>query len=259
MAGFTSDAILLRKIEYGDHDYIITFLTENMGKVSVMAKNAKKSVKRFQGALDPFSVMNIECTYSKTRKDALAFLMSAQLEQPFADIRTDAVKTGYASYWIEILNSYLEAEKEQAELYNLLMESLAALDKGLIAKEVLNLLFQIRFMTIAGFAPDFVCCGKCRLPIDRVCRGNVVFDFKDGRFFCDNCYDKSSEYGIRVSKGTLKQLFWINNNGIKKAERIRFSPFSIREGEKLLEAFVPCHMGRDFKSLVFLKRVRSSV
>ena len=257
MAGFTSDAILLRKIEYGDHDYIITFLTENLGKVSVMAKNAKKSVKRFQGALDSFSLMNIECTYSKTRRDALAFLMSARLEQPFAGIRTDAVKTGYASYWIEILHSYLEAEKEQVELYRLLMDSLAALDKGVIAKEVLNLLFQIRFMTIAGFSPDFVCCGKCRVPLDRIREGNVVFDFKDGRFFCPRCENSTAATGIKVSKGTLKQLFWINNNGMQKVERIRFSPVSIREGEKLLEAFVPCHMGRDFKSLGFLKRVRS--
>ena len=42
MPGFTTDAILLRKIEYGDHDFIISFLTESKGKISVIAKNAKK-------------------------------------------------------------------------------------------------------------------------------------------------------------------------------------------------------------------------
>ncbi|MCP4723082.1 MAG: DNA repair protein RecO, partial [Desulfobacteraceae bacterium] len=47
MSDFFTDAMLLRKIEYGDHDYIITFLTRSRGKISVIAKNAKKSVRRF--------------------------------------------------------------------------------------------------------------------------------------------------------------------------------------------------------------------
>jgi Recombination protein O N terminal. len=38
MDDFSTDAILLRKIEYGDHDLIITFLTRDKGKISVMDK-----------------------------------------------------------------------------------------------------------------------------------------------------------------------------------------------------------------------------
>jgi len=60
MSDFSSDAVLLRRIEYGDYDYIITFLSETNGKISVIAKNAKKSIRRFQGSLDLFSTMNIQ-------------------------------------------------------------------------------------------------------------------------------------------------------------------------------------------------------
>ncbi|WP_291461672.1 recombination protein O N-terminal domain-containing protein [Desulfobacula sp.] len=48
MPDFTTDAILLRKIEYGDHDFIISFLTKSKGKISVIAKNAKKVLNGFQ-------------------------------------------------------------------------------------------------------------------------------------------------------------------------------------------------------------------
>ena len=68
MLDFTTEAILLRKIEYGDHDFIISFLTESKGKISVIAKNAKKSIKRFSGAFDLFSVNHVQCTYPKKKK-----------------------------------------------------------------------------------------------------------------------------------------------------------------------------------------------
>ena len=98
MPGFTTDAILLRKIEYGDHDFIISFLTESKGKISVIAKNAKKSIKRFSGALDLFSVNHIHCTFPKKKKDGLIILSQADLENGFVNIRYDVFKTAYASF-----------------------------------------------------------------------------------------------------------------------------------------------------------------
>ena len=59
-----------------------------------------------------------------------------------------------------------------------------------------------------------------------------------------------------VSKGTLKQLYWVNHTPAERIDRIRFSPLAIREGERLLESFIPFHVGRNFKSLVFLEQLR---
>ena len=166
MLDFSSDALLLRRIEFGDYDYIITFLSETSGKISVIAKNAKKSIRRFQGSLDLYSVMNIQVSFPKKKKDALPVLANVDLIDPFEKIRIDVEKTGYASYWAEILNFYLEEQKPQPRLYKLLLFSLNALNSGLISKQIINLLFQIRFMSIAGFAPDLKKCGICRVLID---------------------------------------------------------------------------------------------
>ncbi len=258
MADFSSDAILLRRIEYSDYDYILTFLSEKRGKISVIAKNAKKSIRRFQGSLDLFSVMNIQVVFPKKKKDAIPTLFNVDLINPFEKIRTDVEKVGYASYWVEIINFYLEDQKEQAELYKLLLFSLDALNSSLIAREVINLLFQIRFMTISGFAPDLKKCGVCRVSIDETAavHKKVIFDIGNGRFVCNKCQAKVAANYIKVSKGTLKQLAWINENEISKAKRMRFSRLAIIEGEAFLQAFIPFHIGRDFKSLKFLKRIK---
>lgn len=256
MQGFVTDAILLRKIEYGDHDFIISFLTESNGKISVIAKNAKKSIKRFSGALDLFSVNHIQCTFPKKKKDGLTILSQADLKNGFANIRYDVFKTTYASYWAELMYFWLEENKHQPDLYDLLLFAFDALNTGVLSKEVVNLLFQSRFMSISGFFPSIENCDKCKTPVDLIEQINIRFDFQEGRIICQNCIKKISKYGMTISKGTLKQLFWINNNDINRSDRIKFSSIVIKEGEMLLEAFISFYIGRDFKSLQFLNQLR---
>lgn len=256
MSGFSTNAVLLRKIEYSDHDYIISFLTRSNGKISVIAKNAKKSVKRFSGALDLFSVYHIQCTYPKKNKHGLTILSQADLENGFINIRYDVFKTAYASFWAELTHFWLEEEKPLPKLYDLFIFSLAALNEGMISKEVISLLFQIRFMDLSGFSPNFEVCHHCGIRMDDIQTPTVRFDFKEGRMVCQKCDKKRSIYGMTVSKGTLKQLFWINNSDIKRADRIKFSRYAIKEGEALLESFIPFHIGREFKSLKFLRQIR---
>ena len=271
MPDFTSNAIVLKKIEFGDHDYIISFFTQSRGKISVIAKNAKKSIKRFSGSFDLFCENYIQCSFPKKKKDGMIILAKSDLEKGFANIRCDIFKTTYASFWIELLYFYLEEKKVQAEIYDLLLFSLKELNRDIISKEVLNLLFQIKFMSISGFSPNLESCDKCKRSIDKFEQQNVKFDFKEGKIICNNCLGKNFQsenstfkklnskrlhYDMTISKGTLKQLYWINNSELQKVERIKISPGSIKEGSVLLEAFIPFHIGRDFKSLSFLKKIR---
>ncbi len=256
MLDFCTDAILLRKIEYGDHDYIITFLTRSQGKISVIAKNAKQSVKRFAGSLDLFSLNHIQCTAPKKNRDSLTILAQADLENGFGNIRYNVLKTGYACYWVELIYLWLEEGKQQIPLYELLFFALDMLNRSDIRMEVLSLVFQIRFMSISGFTPHIESCETCNTPLDQISQKHIRFDFREGRIVCKNCLDKEPGYGMPVSKGTLKQLIWINSVDFSRADRIKFSDVAIREGELLLESFIPFHLGRSFKTLTFLRRMR---
>lgn len=256
MTHFSTDAILLRKIEYGDHDFIISFLTRTKGRISVIAKNAKQSVKRFSGAMDLFSVNQIHCVYPKKKKDGMIILCHADLENGMGNIRYDVLKTALAGFWVELVHFFLEEEKALPRLYDLLFFSLDALNTGVISGEVIHLLFLIRFMALSGFEPNIEFCGCCQTPVDLIDQKRVLFDFKDGRIVCKKCIKGESKYSRTVSKGTLKQLFWINKNDVSRMDRIRFSALALKEGESLLESFIPFHIGREFKSLQFLKRLR---
>lgn len=271
MGDFSTDAILLRKIEYGDHDLIITFLTRDKGKISVMAKNAKKSVRRFSGAMDLFSVNHIQCAFPKKNKDAMINLCQTVLENGFSQIRYNVVNTAYASYWTEIVTQWLEEGKAQPDIFELLHTALEMVDHGFIRTEVISLLFQIRFMRLSGFSPGLDRCDICCTSIEGVDSARLWFDFKAGRVVCPKCKGSinlvqepagpfgAGSRGCWVSKGTLKQLSWINTVAMVRADRIKFSSAAIQEGEALLESFIPFHIGRHFNSLKFLHKMRSEL
>jgi DNA repair protein RecO (recombination protein O) len=255
VSSFSTPAIVLRRIDFGDYDLIINFFTLNKGKISVIAKSAKKSVKRFSGILEPFSVLEVVC--SSGRGKGLPVLQEAALKQPFAKIRTDIVKIAYASYWAELINVWMEDGKKQVQIYQLFQHVLGELELGYTPREALSIIFQIRFVKISGFCPDLTQCSKCRIKVEEIKKVKIAFDIVKGCLICDRCYSAKSGK-IYLSKGTIKQLLWVKSGDLKKAGRIRFTKTALSEGLKFLEAFVPYHLEVELRSLKFLKQIRGN-
>lgn len=250
----STPAILLRRVDFGDFDLILTLLTLSEGKVSVMAKSAKKSVKRFGGALDLFSQLN--AVFSSNPKRGLPILMEASLVQPFSNIRSDIQKTAYASYWCEIVHKWIMEGKKEERIYHLLHLVLKELDAGMLPDALLSLVFQSRFLTLSGLRPNMDQCMRCGKNIERFKSAKLGFDLRRGGIVCGDCGD-----GIRekpaLSKGTLKLMAWIDGEDFNHVRRIRFSPRALQEARHFLETVIPYHLGKMPKSLVFLQKIRS--
>ncbi len=253
MTSISTPAIILRRVNHGDYDLIVTFFTLNNGKISMIAKFAKKSVKRFAGILELFSVLQVVCKTGRNR--GLPVLQEASLKHLFSGIRSDIKKTAYAGYWVELTNKWMEEWAKQVRVYHLLQYALKKLDQGLTQEKAISILFQIKFMSLFGLSPNLSECGICGIPLEKIENSRIIFDIIKGGLVCKNCSAGSSR-PILLSKGTIKQLFWIENNDLKKAERIKFTPFALQESEKFLEAFVPYHLGKEPRSLKFLRQIR---
>jgi len=256
MASFITSAVILRRIEFGDFDLIISFFTLHKGKISAIAKSAKKSVKRFSGILEPFSNLQVVC--SSGRRNALPVLQEAILQRPFTNIGLDIHKTAYASYWAEIVYEFMEEGVPQASVFELLVQVLTTLDAGITPPEFLSILFQLHFMAAAGFSPNLSQCGSCRSPIELFKTSRVQFDLKKGSIVCPRCSSGHQNY-VSLSIGTIKQLLWIEHGDFNKAGRIRLTKQAICEGQQLMESFVRFHLGKKLRSLVFLQQIRKAV
>ncbi len=251
---FSTPAILLRRHPYGDYDLIITFYTLKSGKLSVIAKNAKKSRKRFAGILELFASLDLVC--AESRGKGLPVLQEAVLAYPASGIRGNIRKTAYASYWAELIHQWAEEGKAQVSVYELLKYALDILDAGKIGEEEASIIFQIRFLALAGLMPHLTSCMRCRKPLEKFEKGRCVFDLASGGVVCQGCFSFHPSQ-VRISRGTIKQLLWIRDNPFDYLARLKFNPAAIAESRELLEIFVPYHMGKEPKSLGFLKEMRS--
>jgi DNA repair protein RecO (recombination protein O) len=253
MPGFSTPAILLKRIDHGDYDLIITFFSLSRGRISVIAKSAKKSVKRFAGILELFSVLRIVC--SQGRGKGMRILQEASVENLLYNIRGDIKKTAYASYWAELIYDWMEEEEAHADLFYLLKHVLSELDQDGTPVEPLSVFFQMRFVAMIGFSPNLNECSGCRRRLDGMQCRKFTLNLEKGGLVCEKCAPRP--FGnILLSKGTIKQLLWLQHRDIETAKRVRLTPQAIGEGLAFLEYFVPYHLGREPKSLKFLKQIR---
>jgi len=250
---FTTPAVILRRIEYGDYDLILSFFTLHKGKISVIAKSAKKSVKRFSGVLEPFSLVRIVCRAG--RPNTMPILQEATIERSSVGIGSDVDKTAYAGYWAEIVHEYTEEGVALPSVYELLTYALEALDCENSPPEFLNLLFQLRFLTLSGLGPNLTRCGNCRTPMHLLKQSNIRFDPAQGGLVCRRC-SPGKTGPLTLSIDTIKQLEWMTHGDFQKAGRIRLTSRAINQGHNCLESFVEFCLGKKIRSLSFLRQVR---
>jgi DNA repair protein RecO (recombination protein O) len=256
MNRYATSAVVLRRREYSDFDLILTVLSLDHGKQTLIAKSAKKSTKRFPGILEPFNELQI--MFRPGRRKGMAILEEATLMKPFGNIRSDFTKTAYASYWVECIALWLEEGQQRPDLYHLLQFCLSELSHMRFAAEVLSIVFQMRFIGLEGLQPVLARCSCCQTELNELVQQYFCIDLNRGGVVCDRC-PPDRHRGLRLSRGTLRQLEWIAGGDLARALRVKFTASAIAEATAFLEAFGPYHMGRRPKSLKILQQVRGRI
>lgn len=94
-------ALLLRRVEYGESDLVLTLLTDTIGRISALARGARKSVKRFGGVLEPMHTLQI--SYDDRSGAELVVLREAKLARarPFLVTSLERMQAaGQALNWV---------------------------------------------------------------------------------------------------------------------------------------------------------------
>lgn len=145
-------AIILSRIDYGEADRIITLLTPDHGKLSLLARGVRRAKSKMAGGIELFSISDI--TYMKGRGE-LGTLISTRLSRHYGTIVQDInrVQTGYEL--IKMLHRATEDQPE-AEYFELLQQAFAALDNPEIDLDLINLWFQAQLLRFSGHEPNLL-------------------------------------------------------------------------------------------------------
>lgn len=125
MANFVrSQAIVLRRTDYGEADRILQLLTPDQGKISLMAKGVRKEKSKLAGGIELFAVSDIGFISGKSD---IGTLTGAKLERYFSHIVEDYDRTQLAYEAIKQISKAAETVGEAA-FFELLRQLFAALD-----------------------------------------------------------------------------------------------------------------------------------
>jgi len=237
----TSEALLLRSINYGEADKILVLLTEKFGKISGIAKGARKSLRRFGGRLEPF--VHFRLRFRK--KPGLNLIEDCEVIEVFSTLRESVELFSWGSFILETTDALFPEDEPNKEAFSLLVRTLQTLDKG-ISPIHTALEFQLRSLSLAGYEPSFEVCVICK---ERI--GDTLFSIKKGGVVCAECAKTKGIDLVSTSYSFIKGC-----RNIIKGVRSECSEPTF-EDVKLLKRFTEYHTEKELKSSKFLEEVVS--
>ncbi len=150
MNQLVTKAIVLNRTDYGEADRILTLLTPDYGKLTLMAKGVRRVKSKLAGGIELFSVSEI--TFIKGRGE-VGTLVSTRLGKHYEHIVGDLDRTMLAYELMKQLNKVTESEVE-ADYFDLLRDALEALDDFSVSLTLIRFWFSAQLLRLSGQGPN---------------------------------------------------------------------------------------------------------
>jgi DNA repair protein RecO (recombination protein O) len=187
VTSLSTPAIILRAINYGESDRVVTLIGRNTGRLSALARGARKSQKRFGGGLGLCSVG--EAGLRERHGAELLTLERFDVQESYASFATDVARMAHAAYVAELVSKLCAPRQVEPEVYDLLLAFLGALDRHGASAERLRV-FELGLLARLGFGPMLETCAVCggaRFPVAAAEEVAYRWDPERGGAVCSAC------------------------------------------------------------------------
>jgi len=241
---------VLRRVAYGEADLVVTLLGLETGRVSALARGARKSTKRFAGGLGPGLTGEAELR-DRPGADLLGFeAFDVRIDRP--GLAGDLAKAAHSAYAIELCDRLCPPRQPERAVFVWLDEFLARLDEGPATAERLRV-FELGLLRELGLGPSFHRCSAC----GRADLGDedVYFRPEAGSIFCGGC-GKAAE---RMSAATRRALERLGEASLAGAEAVTLDRALAAACRRVTLALLREHVHGPLRSLDFIEKMSGSM
>jgi DNA repair protein RecO (recombination protein O) len=183
-------AVVIGGVDSGESDRVVYLLTTK-GRVAAFAPAAKKSRKRFGGALEPFTT--ILATISPKRRGELYTLESAIAEKARLPLRRDLGTIALASYAVELAGKIAPEGDASADVLRCLEVLLDRLEIEPASKSA-RVAFELSLLPSLGVVPELTVCAVCGESGER-----MFLDFDRGGALCERHRGEAAALGPKTA------------------------------------------------------------
>jgi DNA repair protein RecO (recombination protein O) len=242
-------------------DMLLSYITEDYGKITCFANNARKSKKRFLGKLEPAMLTNIKF-YEKPGM-TLDILYEADIVEDYKNLRKDINIYLFLTKLTEISRILCQERDNSKNIFNLIKNIFKSLDKletGASAEQMpvsvntVLLKYEIYFISnllkFTGIYPNFSNCIDCS---ESNLRNSFDFNLKKGGVICKSCAEDKNN-GNAYSEIKKLPVNFINLSNLMTGSDLSIiNKLAVKE-----EILTDCSIFlRDFLSFHTGKRLKS--
>jgi DNA repair protein RecO (recombination protein O) len=246
---YKTEAIVLRSMDLGEADRVLTVLTPRLGKLRIIAKGIRRTRSRLGGGLEPFSDVHLVLAVGRT----FDVVTQSALEDAHLGLRDDLHSTAAAWYLVELADRFCEGNADSHAAFTLLGQGLAALDAAPeeVSRALVARWYELHLLDAMGFRPELSRCLECGSPIEPEGNG---YSAVGGGVLGPECRHPALD--VRpISADGLKVLRHLQRSELTEVLQLRLSAAVLGETERLLHATVSAILERELGSRDFLADV----
>lgn len=238
------EGIVLKTRPYGESNKIVILMTEEAGKIAVMARGAKKPSSRLAGVSQPFTHGHFLVQKGK----GMGTLQQGEAISSMRHIQSDILVTAYASYIVEMVDRLVENDQPQPGVYRMLLQALQAIEDD-YDPQAIALFVQWKLLPFTGVQPTLSHCACCSA-VD----GEFAFSFSQGGFLCHRCF-RVDPYIIRLTPKQLKLIRMFYFTPIDQIGKLELKKDTKRFIENIVSTIYEEQSGMRFKSKGFITQL----
>ncbi len=245
---FRTLALILKRRDFGEADRLLTIFTPGHGKLSVIAKGARKPASTKTGHVELFTRADLLIHQGRD----LGLAVQAEMVAPYLEIREDLALGAYASYVVELLDRFTaEGDEDSAPLFKLLDETLERLchdDDPRLAVRY----YEVRLLDLVGFRPEL---NECVISREAVQAQDQYFSYVEGGVVRPE-YAAHTSSVIPIPMVTLKLLRHMQRSPYAQVKSLKISPLLHNDIERVLLGYITFLVEQKLQSVDFIHRLR---
>lgn len=217
------NAIVVRTVDYGENDKILTLLTAERGKITAGIKGVKKAGAKLKFAAQPFCLAE----YVLTGRNGRYTVTGAAEGESFYDLRLDITRFYAASAVCEAAASLTFEEDASPQIFSACVHALAEMCAGHESFALIK--FLVRALSLSGYGFSAGNCSVCGRPLSE--EQKLRFDMEGGVFTCWDCGTGAGVSGatyavLRAAQGLPGDA--VTEEGERRALRLLREYFALK-------------------------------
>ena len=244
---YKTEAIVLKRINVGEADRILTLYAPNLGKFSAIAKGVRRPKSKMGGHLELLTHSSLMLA----RGQNLDIITQSETISGFLPLRGDLWRSSLALYAAELVDQFTAEHVENYPVYKLLLNTLGWLCYTQDGELTLRY-FELNLLTHLGYRPELYQCLGCKSALEPTTN---FFSASGGGVLCPQCREKEP-VARPISLDALKVMRFLASSDYTRASRLRLSSELSSELESLMRQYIRYLLEREVKSVEFLDRLR---